>query len=140
MQETQKMMQPPQSPQRRCLDQWHTGRITMQPALEVRLRPSKNRLTCFSMHEIPCQKHSACIYLLQLACVVSWNDPKVRKRFFKTNPPAHQARATTINASLQARVDFQQQSCMRKGLFGLLQHITSSCNSDDQGWQLHCLV
>ena len=83
----------------------------MQPELEVQFAPLKNRLIWFRMHGVPCQKHSACIYLLQLACVVSGNEIKKRKwcSRIKALVHGHQARATTIMASLQAQVDFQQQ-------------------------------
>jgi len=67
----------------------------MQPELEVQFAPLKNRLIWFRMHGVPCQQHSACIYLLQLACVVSGNDIGVGLWFSQLNAPAHQAPATT---------------------------------------------
>jgi len=64
------------------------------------------------MHEIPCQEHSARIYLLQLAYMMSWNGIKRRPWFSKPTAHAHQAPATIENAFLQAQVDLQQQFSM----------------------------
>ena len=100
----------------------------------------RNRLIWFRMHGVPCQKHSACIYLLQLAYVMSQNEIKAQKWFSKSHAPAHQARATAGKASLQARADFQQQDCVGEDSLCLLQHLNSSCNCNKQKRQLHCLV
>ncbi len=42
-----------------------------------------NRLKWFDTRISPCQKESACIYLLQLACAISWNWGRLEKLFFK---------------------------------------------------------